>query len=621
MESFKSSTQPCNPRARAAFHTKPSFGRSVSFDATHLLHGNDSIRPFQRNGTFDAEDLSAEDVANCNELPMERDMGDGSSDANSMTNLSDVYERDNDDGIDEQLSMDAHDYEQGRKSATGASSHGDDVDTTLEHQEKQQQQQRQQDQQQRRSPKFESISNASTIIDAINIFKKYLLNGELNNLVAIPTEILSRISLALCVQFESGPMQCTANNTFDLSLSSESMPFTQLEQTNVVHVFDDAQAFVLHHLDRTFTAGFLESSFFYRFCSENDGQFLKIADILHNEMALFYFMEFMENEGKRQYVDFWLGAMNFKQQLDPLNTTAITTTTTPTSATPHDSPHHTTPASIEISQKDALILYDKYFSLQATQPLLLSDQVRYHVEEKICSIDGAVSVAHCFDLPLLIVERFLDDRYLTMFRQRSQLFGRYMMEVQRKLDAVKLKMSSNRIESNVKRSPSSISSKNTLLAMENVKKRHGRQQRIHSSTSDMCIDSRQLHDPDLLWRRSSTTASLCFGRVNEFGRYERNYDMTPFDKHNSTLNNNFGSGSGSNGTGGGGGGGSGGGSGGGANENLDTILQNTSNKIKRAVRKWVHLPEQCMQEELAWQMAEMIIKDVTSVTLQPNECK
>lgn len=238
--------------------------------------------------------------------------------------------------------------------------------------------------------------------------------------------------------------------------------------------------------------------------------------------------------------------------------------------------------------------------------------MRYHVEEKICSIDGAVSVAHCFDLPLIIVERFLDDRYLTLFRQRSQLFGKYMLEVQRKLDTAKLKMSSHRVETaNVQRSPSSISSKNTLLAMENVKKRHGRQQRIASSTSDMSIDSRQLHDPDLLWRRSAATAGLSFGRVNAFGRYERNYDMTPFDKHNSMLNNNL--------SGGLGGGGSGGGGNGGGNENLDTILQNTSNKIKRAVRKFVHLPEQCMQEELAWQMAEMIIKDVTSVTLQTNE--
>lgn len=584
VESFKSSTQPY-PRQRNAVESKPVLGRSVSFDATHLLasRSNETIEVF-RVDAFD-EDLSA-DVANANGLPMERDMGDGSSDANSMSNLSDVCERDAvDNGIDD-LSMDGMVYEQGRKSATGASSHGDDIDIISEQE----------------STKYAitapampqtptATATTSTIIDAIHIFKKYLLNGELASLVHIPTEILSRISLALCVQFETGPMQ--RNGTpIDLSASNESIPFAQLEQTNVASVFDDAQAFVLNHLDATYTAGFLESAFFQRFCSENDGEHMQILDILHNEMALFYFMEFMEIEGKRQYVDFWLGATNFKRQLDP---TGVSATATPADAPP------IVPMTIEMSQKDALILYDKYFSLQATQPLLLSDQVRYHVEEKICSIDSAASVAHCFDLPLMIVERFLEQRYLQVFRMRSHLFAKYMSEVMRKLDAAKMKMTPERTG---RRPSSSISSKNTLLAMESVKKRHALQ-RIHAaSTSDMCIDSRQLHDPDLLWRRNAANSGLSFGRVNAFGRYERNYDMTPFDKINSPTSNGLSNASGTPiATSG---------------DNLDTIIHNTSNKIKRAVRKLVHLPEQSMQEELAWQMAEMIIKDVTSVTLSSN---
>lgn len=126
--------------------------------------------------------------------------------------------------------------------------------------------------------------------------------------------------------------------------------------------------------------------------------------------------------------------------------------------------------------------------------------------------------------------------------------------------------------------------------MESVKKRS--HQKIKSS--DMCIDARQLHDPDLLWRRNSTIG-LKFGHVTALGRYERDYDMTPCDKSNSIVSTA------------------------GGNIDANQIIQNTGNKIKRAVRKLVHLPEQCMQEELAWQMAEMIVTDITSVTLQTNQ--
>lgn len=573
VESFKSSTQPCRSRHASVFDAKPPLARSISLGAGHLLNSNESIENDQ-SAAFD-EDMCG-DAAICCELPMERDVGDGSSDANSMTNLSDVYERDNDDGIDA-ISMDANVYEQGRKSATGASSHGDDTDLS----EKPQQPNRK-----------SSITKTSTIIDAIHIFKKYLLNGELANLVRIPTEILSRISLALCVQCDTRSTPQQHGDSANLNLSNESIPFAQLEQTNVACVFDDAQAFILNYLNVTYTGGFLESAFFYRFCSENDGENVRIVDILQNEMALFYFMEFMEVEGKRQYVDFWLGAMNFKRQLVP--------------STSNDNQTSNVSTSIELSQQDALILYDKYFSLQATQPLLMSDQVRFNVEEKICSIDSAASIAHCFDLPLAIVERFLNERYLGIFRMQSQLFGKFMSEVIRKVESAKMKQNNRSALVERKEMRSSISSRNTLLAMENVKKRTTRQ-RINARISDMCIDSRQIHDPDLLWRRNVTTG-LSFGRVNAFGRYERNYDMTPFDRTTSVANNSTGTNSYNSGNAN-------------SNDNLDAIIHNTSNTIKRVVRKLVHLPERCMQEELAWQMAEMIVKDVTSVTLNTeSEC-
>lgn len=594
VESFKSSAEQCGShrtRANRRAPTKAAIGRSVSLDGM-ALHRDDYYGAY-------ADELDERNEVNLNELPSERDNGDGSSDANSMTNLSDIYERNDDDQL-ESLSMDEdvgaqRILENGRKSATGASSHGDETEceksgvaakmpaTTT-------------------TPST-TASAASLTGDAIRIFKKYLLAGELTSLVRIPTNILSHISLALCVQNDDTAKGIDETDKHSkLSVSSESIPLStaQLEEKHLMTVFDEVQAFILDYLDKMYTSEFLESAFYYRFCIENTGTNLKITDILYNELALFYFMEFLEVENKREYLDFWLAAMNFKRQLDaPVACDDMDKEST------DGAPDCGT---IEQSQNDALILYEKYFSLQATCPLHMSDRVRFRVEEKICSIDDdCETIAHCFDLPLAIIERFLSEKFLKPF-ERSPLFYKYLAELTQKMEAMTNKGTPpksipatsdsasethrNRKLAAQKEFPQTISTKNTLLAMESVKKRT--HQRIKSS--DMCIDARQLHDPDLLWRRNSTGAALKFGHVNEMGRYERDYDMTPCDKSNGHVANASGT-----------------------HIDANQIIQNTGNKIKRAVRKLVHLPEQCMQEEIAWQMAEMIVKDITSITLQTNQ--
>lgn len=586
VESFKSSAEPCGHRKSANRRAPPktsTIGRSISLDGM-TLNRDDFYHAY--NDDESSMDVCDRNDANLNELPSERDNGDGSSDANSMTNLSDIYERNDDDDQLDTLSMDDDGApkfdENGRKSATGASTHGDEMDCGS-------------------NQKMPS----SLIVDAIRIFKKYLLNGELTSLVRIPTSILSQISLLLCVQNDD-IAKCTEPSDKPLSISSESIPLSaaQLEKKNIASVFDDVQAFVLDYLDQMYIGDFLESPFYYRFCIENTGTNLKITDILYNELALFYFMEFLEIESKRQYLDFWLAAMNFKRQMDTPLAFDEDKETTDTDTIDDDCR-----TIKETSQNDALILYEKYFSLQATCPLYFTDRVRFHVEEKICSDDGADAIAHCFDLPLVIIERFLSEKFLRPF-ERSALFYKYLTELKQKMEAMSTKSThANGIQATAaaatkystethniahKKSPQKdyahrISTKNTLLAMESVKKRS--HQRIKSS--DMCIDSRQLHDPDLLWRRHSTSG-LKFGHVNEMGRYERDYDMSPCDKINSIGSHAAG------------------------NIDAQQIIQSTGNKIKQAVRKLVNMPEQCMQEELAWQMAEMIVKDITKVTLQSS---
>lgn len=43
-----------------------------------------------------------------------------------------------------------------------------------------------------------------------------------------------------------------------------------------------------------------------------------VSDILYNDTALFYFMEFLEQEECTQFVEFWIAASNFKEQYESL---------------------------------------------------------------------------------------------------------------------------------------------------------------------------------------------------------------------------------------------------------------------------------------------------------------
>lgn len=619
VESFKSSAEQCghyhhHPHARSK--RKPGIGRSISLDGIAL--NRDDFYNIYHNQTHDDDPNTLN--SNSNELPPERDNGDGSSDANSMTNLSDIYERNDDEQLDA-ISMDGGGN--GRKSATGASSNGGATGAVGDDSECD-----------TKSSTIASKLATSMTIDAIRIFRKYLLDGELTRLVHIPTAILSQISLVLCCRpNDDGDANCDLGAKMSISVDSLSLGgdattgAAAVEENTLITVFDDAQTYILDHLDQLYCAEYLESPFYYRFCLENTGTNLSIADILYNELALFYFMEFLEIEQKREYLDFWLAAINFKRQLiAPMLTSMmdekeLSTNDAAAAATIERN-------TIEQCQNDALILYEKYFSLQATCPLHLSDRIRFHVEEKICTIDNdaADTIAHCFDLPLVVIERFLSVRYLQAF-ERSALFYKYLTELRQKMDAMSTKTPKakanaasnhqNGTDATHNKTPFAqnrpISAKNTLLAMESVKKRTRSPKNLKSS--DMCIDARQLHDPDLLWRRTATPGGLKFGRVNALGRYERDYDMTPCDKTNTsggaymklTGSGSAAAGAGivnSTATG---------------SMDANQILQTTSDKIKRAVRKFVHLPEQCMQEELAWQMAEMIVKDITNVTLHENQ--
>lgn len=410
--------------------------------------------------------------------------------------------------------------------------------------------------------------------DALRIYRKYLVTDSVYS-IELPATILSKLSLALC--------------------ETESVADSEIDSNNLWDAFEDAQKHVLDVMEKEFLTDFLDSTFYCKYTVDVlTSESLNLREILYCESALFYFMEFLEQEKdvKLKYLEFWLSATNFRKQLD-----------------------QSTQLDRSQMKSDALVIYEKWFSLQATNPLNFSNRVRTKVEERICSLDP--SITQCFNLAIKIVEVFLDTCCFKKF-VKSQLFFKHLSEVMSKIDGKDKAGSANGVirrnsslsinfplKSQHRRTNSdtiekkgvsrSISTQNTLLAGLDHKK--------NKNTTDLQIDSRQLADPDLLWRRKNSMNGLSFGRVDAFGRYERDFELPTGSNSIPTSKSSFQL----------------------QNGSIDVDdpqalldLNSAQSRFKNVMRKLVHLPEDSVQQEIAWQVAEMIVKDVTSITLNGN---
>ncbi|KDR13154.1 hypothetical protein L798_11338, partial [Zootermopsis nevadensis] len=201
-----------------------------------------------------------------------------------------------------------------------------------------------------------SLLTQATVDDALRIFNKYI-SHEAPHPVRVPDVVRDRVVAAICS--DAG------------MVDAES--FTEL------------QGLVLQTMETEYFNDFLRSDFHCKHQIDvlTSGNVV-LTDILYNETALFYFMEYMEQEGNQSLVQFWLAAVNFEQHLKDKKGD-------------YDS--------VE-AQNDAIVLYDKYFSLQATCPLGFSDRIRFFVEQNICREDGPLP--DCFSKPADIVFNVLE---------------------------------------------------------------------------------------------------------------------------------------------------------------------------------------------------------------------
>ena len=84
---------------------------------------------------------------------------------------------------------------------------------------------------------------------------------------------------------------------------------------------------------------------------------MSIMDILENDVLLFHFTEFLENSDGRKFssiLEFWISANNFRQSSSVVDDVA----------------------SKDVLRNDAVAIYDKFVSLQASSPLGFSSAIR-----------------------------------------------------------------------------------------------------------------------------------------------------------------------------------------------------------------------------------------------------
>lgn len=338
-----------------------------------------------------------------------------------------------------------------------------------------------------------------------------------------------------------------------------------------LNCFEEVVTKIIELLEREYFPKFLLSDWYLRHQVDvlTSGS-VGLKDILECDEAFALFMEYCEQSGGRGLLEFWVAASNFGEHLrqecngscDPVQ-----------------------------AQTDAMVLYDRFFSLQARTPLGFSDKVRFYMESNICNEDGPKPT--CFDLPLQISLHILNRDFLPGYLN-SSLHSKYISEivntVRNSIEIRRRKERSNS-EGTVSSSEASssvfggrISRHNTLLAAQNPSHAAYRINQPSKTepgsvptveTLNLRIDAHQIMDPDSLWRRKNFTKLSC-GYINELGKFESEIQPEPDRKVEKSLS--------------------------------------------RTLKKFVNLEEDTEKESRAWAAAASIIEEVTSVTLsnQPS---
>ena len=278
-------------------------------------------------------------------------------------------------------------------------------------------------------------------------------------------------------------------------------------------------------------------------------------------------MEFMENEGRlaeRVLVEFWMTAKNFAQNSE------------------------------DTRQSDAMLIYEKFISLQASNPLGVNSQMRSKIEEAICSKDGHVK-ADCFAEVMETVESVLETNYLKPFCA-SSLFSKYFAGLISTIEKAGVNSTTPSRDNQIRQRSFSGSSLNTTCSSETISSSQNISTRntLLASTSNSGRKSKRsrkgpadfldrANQPDFLWRRQQSVLTN-IGHVDHLGRYISCLDLPPDTTQKRPV----------------------------------FIEPNIKSRISKVVKKIITNDDvERLKEEMAWQMAELVISDVINRTKFP----
>eukprot|EP00117_Sycon_ciliatum_P031192 scpid42367/ scgid24443/ A-kinase anchor protein 10, mitochondrial; Dual specificity A kinase-anchoring protein 2; Protein kinase A-anchoring protein 10 len=339
-------------------------------------------------------------------------------------------------------------------------------------------------------PRLQSLSVQR---DALAIYKQYV-SMQAKVPINIPIEVRQDIELGICQE--------------DGFVSPE--------------VFTAAQHTVLQLLDQHYYHPFLKSHFYCKFVIEIlTSTTLRMSDIMLGHISAMVFTEFIEQEGALTLFHFWTLANSF--QLDLKDQIASGTYVG------------------SRALNDAMAIYERYFSLQATSPLHLGDEVRVAVEMSICCENQDGPQADCFALPMYHVYSTLEQDYLPLFLT-SGLYFNFLSKLvnsvseHRRADQQTLSgqhhhqhlnhhhhhsllsadgQHSHGSPSSERREYTTQRSAHESLSAENVLS--------HFTEAAMGIDCGE--DPDALWRRPKQ--ALNFAYITELGEYVSEIEPYP----------------------------------------------------------------------------------------------
>ncbi|XP_016408450.1 A-kinase anchor protein 10, mitochondrial-like [Sinocyclocheilus rhinocerous] len=266
-----------------------------------------------------------------------------------------------------------------------------------------------------------------------------------------------------------------------------------------------------------------------------------LADILFCESALFYFSEYMEKEDAMNVLQFWLAAENFQDHLA-------------SKKGQYDG---------QEAQNDAMILYDKYFSLQATNPLGFGDSVRMEIESNICREGGPLP--DCFNTPIRQAWTTMEKVYMPGFLS-SNLYYKYLSDL---INSVRVDEFTGGNANTPNQGWTPEGDRNSSV-MEGSQAQQGSKKAavkiLKNFDEAITVDIASL-DPESLYQRPYA-GRMTFGKVNELGQFIREAEPEP------------------------------------------DVKKSKGSMFSQAMKKWVQGNSDEAQEEMAWKIAKMIVNDV-----------